>query len=267
MEIRIKNIRIGKRYSPKIMGVLNISPESFFLDSISPCNMVTTRVEEMIREGADLIDLGARSTALDSPPLPVVDERERILHAMKELDGYDVVLSLDTMHPDVLNAALHYDISAINDINGLANPEYARLVADSGLPVIAMASHHRPGDSLGMFGTHAALQEILNRAEKYDICDLILDPGVGKWIAERSLMMDWDICRHFSELNQYDHPLLAAISRKTFIGACIGKPASERLYGTLGVMFYLLENGADIVRVHDVGASRDIVRVYEQLCR
>ncbi|MCZ0860370.1 dihydropteroate synthase [Methanocorpusculum sp. MG] len=267
MEVRIKNVCVGGGSSPKIMGVLNISPESFFSDSFIPCDQVVTRVEEMIREGADVIDLGARSTALNAPPLTVADERERVLTAMKELDGYGAVLSLDTMYPEVLDAALHYDLAAINDINGLGNPEYAQLAADSGLPVIAMAAHKLPGDPLDMTGTHAAMQEILDRAGKYGICDLILDPGVGKWVSGRSLAADWDLCRQFSELKQYDCPLLAAVSRKTFIGDCIGKPAHERLYGTLGVLFYLLENGADIVRVHDVGASRDVARVFEQLCR
>lgn len=267
MEVWIKNIRIGGGNSPKIMGVLNISPESFFSDSFIPCDQIVTRVEEMIREGADIIDLGARSTALFAPPLTVADERDRIITAMKELDGYGAVLSLDTMHPEVLDAALHYDLAAINDINGLGNPEYAKLAADSGLPVMAMAAHKFPGDPFDMAGTHAAMQEILGRAGQYGICDLILDPGIGKWAADRPLEADWDLCRKFAELKQYDCPLLAAVSRKTFIGDCIGKPAHGRLYGTLGVLFYLLENGADIIRVHDVGASRDIVRVFEQLCR
>ncbi|MDR0438736.1 MAG: dihydropteroate synthase [Methanocalculaceae archaeon] len=266
MEVRIKNVCIGGGKTPKIMGVLNVSPESFFSDSFTPCDQIVTRVEEMIREGADIIDLGARSTALSAKPLTISDERERIIAAMKELDGYGAVLSLDTMYPEVLNAALHYDLAAINDINGLGNPEYAKLVADTGLPVIAMVAHKIPGDPIDMAGTHAAMQEILNRAWRYDICDLILDPGIGKWVAERQAAADWDLCQQFSKLKQYDCPLLAAVSRKTFIGDCIGKPAHERLYGTLGVLYHLLENGADIVRVHDVGASRDVVLVFERLC-
>jgi dihydropteroate synthase len=184
---------------------------------------------------------------------------------MKELDGYGAILSLDTMYPEVLNAALHYDLAAINDINGLGNPKYAKLAADSGLPVIAMVAHEFPGDPIDMTETHAAMQEILKRAWHYDICDLILDPGVGKWVDGRQSAADWDLCRQFSKLKKYNCPLLAAVSRKTFIGDCIGKPAHERLYGTLGVLYYLLENGADIVRVHDVGASRDVVLVFERL--
>lgn len=267
MEVRIKNIRIGEETSPKIMGVLNISPESFFSDSFTPCDQVVTRVEEMIREGADIIDIGARSTALNAPPLTVAEERERVIAAMKELDGYGAVLSLDTMHPEVLDAALHYDLAAINDINGLGNPAYAKLAANADLPVIAMAAHNRPGDPLNMAETHAAVQEIVRRAERYSIRDLILDPGVGRWIAERSSEADWELCRRFSELRQYGCPLLGAVSHKTFIGDVTGKPAHERLYGTLAALFYLFQNGADIVRVHDVAASRDVARVFEKLCR
>ena len=218
MEVRIQHLCIGNSSSPKIMGVLNISPESFFSDSFTPCDQVVTRVEEMIREGADIIDLGARSTALNAPPLTVAEERDRVITAMKELDGYGAVLSLDTMYPEVLSAALHYDLAAINDINGLGNPAYARLAADSGLPVIAMAAHKLPGDPLDRAGTHAAMQEILDRAGQYGITDIILDPGVGKWVADRSTAADWDLCRQFAELKRYGCPLLAAdrrLHRKT----------------------------------------------------
>ncbi|MDR3102155.1 MAG: dihydropteroate synthase [Methanocalculaceae archaeon] len=267
MAVRIRDICVGGGASPKVIGVLNLSPESFFFGSFAPCDQVVSRVEKMIGEGADVIDLGARSTALDAPPLTVADERERVLAAMKELDGYDAILSLDTMHPEVLDAVLHYDLAAINDINGLGNPIYAKIAADTGLPVIAMAAHKHPGDPLDLTQTHAAMREICSRAEQYGICDLILDPGVGKWIADRPSEADWDLCRQFSDLQQYGCPLLAAVSRKTFIGDAIGKPVHERLCGTLGVLFYLLQNGADIIRVHDVAASIDVVRVFEKLYR
>ncbi len=249
------------------MGVLNISPESFFSDSFTPCELVTTRVEEMRRAGVDVIDVGARSTALNAPPLSVAEERERVVAAFRELDGCDAVFSLDTMHAEVLEAALRFDLVAINDISGLGNAEYARVAADSGLPVMAMTANAVPGDPLDFAGTIRAMQAVCTRAEAAGVSDLILDPGVGKWVADRSLDADWELCQRFSELRQFGYPLLAAVSRKTFIGDVIGKPAQDRLFGTLGVLFYLLEQGADIVRVHDVAATRDLVLVYERLCR
>ncbi|HJJ29642.1 MAG TPA: dihydropteroate synthase [Methanocorpusculum sp.] len=267
MEVSIKGIGIGGVHPPRLMGVLNISPESFFSDSFTPREQVATRIEEMLREGADIIDIGARSTALIAPPISVAEEKDRIVRALRTLDLSGAVFSLDTMYPEVLEAALRYEIAAINDISGLSNERYAKIAADSGLPVIAMTTRKRPGDPTDITSTHMALKEIINRAERYNIDQLILDPGIGKWVAERSSEADWELCRRFSELKVYGFPLLAAASRKTFIGDCLNKPPHERLYGSLGVLYALLEGGADILRVHDVAPSKDIVKVFQMIHR
>lgn len=266
--VQFGDVRIGGGSPPRVMGVLNISPESFFSDSFTPCEQVMLRVEEMRRAGADVIDVGARSTALNAPPLTVAEERERVVAAFRELEecGCDAVFSLDTMHVEVLEAALRFDLAAINDISGLGDARYARVVADSGLPVVAMAADAMPGDALDFAGTIAAMRRVCDRAERAGVSGLVLDPGVGKWVLNRPLDADWELCRRFGELREFGCPLLGAVSRKTFIGDAIGKPAQDRLFGTLGVLFYLLEQGADMVRVHDVAAARDVLRVYERLC-
>ncbi|HKM42026.1 MAG TPA: dihydropteroate synthase, partial [Methanocorpusculum sp.] len=179
MNVNIKNIGIGKGNPPRVMGVLNISPESFFSDSFVPYERLVTRVEEMQNEGADIIDLGARSTALTAPRISVEEEKTRVITALRELEGSGAVFSLDTMYPEVLEAALHYDISAINDISGLSNERYAKVAADSGLPVIGMTTHRIPGDPTNITSTHEALVKIISRAEQYGIDQLILDPGIG----------------------------------------------------------------------------------------
>jgi dihydropteroate synthase len=267
MKIRIKDFCVGEGESPRIMGVVNISPESFFTGSFVPAGKLVAGVAGLTAAGVDIIDIGARSTALHAPPLSVAEEKARVIAAFRELDGSDAVFSLDTMYPEVLRAALRYDLSVINDIGGLGNREYAALAGDSGLPVIAMAAHRIPGDPLNLAETHAALQEIIGRAERNGISDLILDPGIGRWVPERTGDADWELCRNFSGLRVYGYPLLAAVSRKTFIGDVTGKPAEDRLPGTLGVLYYLLGQGADIVRVHDVEAAKDIAAVFEKLQR
>lgn len=267
MEVSIKGIGIGGAHPPRVMGVLNISPESFFSDSFTPHEQITTRVEEMLREGADIIDIGARSTALTSPPISVAEEKERVVHALRTLGNSGAILSLDTMYPEVLEAALRYDIAAVNDVSGLLNERYAEIIADSGLPVIAMSARKRPGDPTEMASTHTALKEIITRAERYNIDQLILDPGIGKWVEERSSEADWELCRRFSELKVYGYPLLAAASRKKFIGDCLNKPPYGRLYGSLGVLYALLEGGANILRVHDVAPSMDIIKVFQMIHR
>ncbi|HJJ36731.1 MAG TPA: dihydropteroate synthase, partial [Methanocorpusculum sp.] len=248
--------------------VVNISPESFYSDSFSPSSQTATRVEYLRRSGADIIDIGARSTAYNAPPLSVAEERTRITATLRDLDGCGIPLSLDTCHAEVLDAALRYDIALINDIGGLADPAYTRIAADSGLPVIAMATHKIPGDPTNLQETHAALQEVLTRAQSAGIADrLILDPGIGKWSESRTSDADWDLCRHFSELKRYDCPLLAAVSRKRFIGDALQKPAQDRLSGSLAVLGYLIEAGANILRVHDVAETRDVVSVYKNLLK
>lgn len=264
--MQIQNVHIGNG-KPKILGVLNVSPESFFTDSFTPTHQILRRAEQMKRDGADIIDLGARSTALNAPPLSVAEEKERILSALHELGDHDMPLSLDTMHTEVLEAALHFDISAINDINGLLDVKFAKTAADSGLPVISMASHQFPGDAADFSATKRGISEVLNRAEKYKIEQLILDPGIGKWTAGRSSEADWELCRRFGELKSFGHPLLAAVSRKAFIGDVLQKGPQERLFGTLAVQFALLEAGADLLRVHDVGAARDLITVFYKLRR
>ena len=264
-EIRIKTVSVGGNNPPRILGVLNISPESFFTDSFTPCSQVFRRMEEMRRAGADIIDLGARSTALNAPPISAAEERERVVSALRDLDGCGIPISLDTCRAEVLTAALHYDIALVNDISGLSDESYAKSVADSGLPAILMASNTIPGDPLNFDETKSAISTVLSRAEKYGIENIILDPGVGKWTAERTSEADWELCRRFSELKAYDLPLLAAVSRKSFIGERLNKPPHERIFGSLAVFYHLMEAGADLLRVHDVGAASDFVKVFTHL--
>jgi len=268
--MKIHNITIGDGV-PKILGVLNISPESFYSDSFTPEKEILRRVDAMKRDGADIIDLGARSTALHAPPLSAAEEKERVISALRKLDeagaGDDVVLSLDTMYPEVLCAALHFDLSVINDVSGLLNPEFAKLAADSGLAVISMASVSAPGDALDFFGTLAGMGAVLKRAESFGIDELILDPGIGKWSSARSSAADWELCRRYPELKEFGRPLLAAVSRKAFIGDALNRGPKERLAGSLGVAFALCEAGADLLRVHDVAETADIISVYLKLRR
>lgn len=262
---RIGNISIGTNSPVRLMAVINASPESFFSKSFIPPESILRTVQRFIDDGADIIDVGARSTAPNSPPLPVQTERERVTETLRQIEGTGIPISLDTIYPEVLDAALRYDIAAINDIHGLCSTEYAKIAADSGLPVIAMASQSAPGDVRSVDETISALSSVVSRAEQYGIEDLILDPAVGRWIPEWEPEDDWELCRHFSEFLQFDRPLLAAVSRKSFIGDLIGRPPEDRLAGTLGVTWSLIDRGASVIRAHDVRETADIIRVHRKL--
>ncbi|NYT05612.1 MAG: dihydropteroate synthase [Methanomicrobiales archaeon] len=258
-------LAIGGDAPVRLMGVINCSPESFFSGSYVAPDRVGIVASQFAASGADIIDVGARSTALNAPPISAALEKERVTAALKSLDGTGVRVSIDTMCPEVLEACIRYGIDAVNDIRGLADPAMAALIADAGLPVIAMAACRRPGDPLGVEETLRALARVLERAERHGIRDIILDPGIGRWTEQRTAGHDWDLCRNFALFQTFERPLIAAVSRKSFLGDLLKKPPAERLAGSLAVTCFLLEQGAAIVRAHDVVETRDCISVFERM--
>jgi len=261
----INKISIGGEAPVRLMGVINCSPESFYPNSYFPTNEVHKKAVEMVEQGADMIDLGARSTAPNTQAISGKTEAERIDAALSELDGSGITVSVDTMHPGVLDVCLKHEIHAINDISGFLSPVYAQKVAASGLPAILMASNRQPGDAVGVEATIQALRLVVQRCESSGIKEYVLDPGIGIWTPLRSVEDDWQLCQQFEVFRQFDRPLLAAISRKTFIGDLLGKESYDRLSGSLAVTMSLLAKGASVVRTHDVAETRDVIRVYDRL--
>jgi dihydropteroate synthase len=262
----INGLKIGDGAPVRIMGVINCSPESFFKGSYRSGKDISQRAKEMIAQGADIIDIGARSTSPYAPQISPSCEAERIVAALRELDGCGAAISVDTMRPTVLGQCLKFDIHAINDINGLADPEYANIAGDSGLPCFLMASSSAPGDSASIEGTFNALQQVISRSRTHSIGEYVLDPGIGMWNNSRTVALDWELCRKFHEFKKFNHPLLVAISRKTFIGDLLSrKLPEERLAGSLALTTLLLSKGADVVRCHDVKETRDAITVYETM--
>ncbi|HOL42043.1 MAG TPA: dihydropteroate synthase [Methanospirillum sp.] len=262
----VKSIHIGRPY-PVLMGVVNISPESFYPGSFVPISSVADTVERMIENGAEILDIGARSTAPGSPPISIAEEKTRIQECLTQLQGEDYIISIDTMYPEVLDMALHFDISLANDISGLANPALGEIISDAGIPAVLMASRKTPGDAKSLQETHAAINDVLSRAHDHGIEDIILDPGIGRWIPERTAADDWELCRHFHELHSYDLPILAAVSRKSFIGEITGQVPAGRLAGTLAVTSRLIEAGASVIRAHDIPETRDVITCVMKMMR
>jgi dihydropteroate synthase len=249
------------------MGVINCSPESFYANSYIPTDFVHKTAVAMVEQGADLIDIGARSTAPNTQAISGSAEAERIDAALRELDGSGITISVDTMNPWVLDICLKHEIHAINDISGLSSPAYTKRLAQSGLPAFLMASKEQPGDTRGLKDTLTTLDNVVQRCENAGIKDYVLDPGIGIWTPFRSVEDDWTLCQYFSEFKKFERPLLAAISRKTFIGDLLNRPPEDRLYGSLAVTFMLLEKGASIVRTHDVAQTLDVIQVFERLVK
>mgnify|MGYP001197263358 CR=1 FL=1 len=262
---RVNKLEIGGDAPVRLMGVINVSNESFYSGSYVPLEEVRATAVAMIGQGADMIDIGARSTAPNVQAISGKTEAERIDAALTELDGSGITLSVDTIHPGVLDVCLKHDIHAANDIAGFLSPAYAEKVADAGLPAFVMAANSQPGDPVGVEATLAALEGVMRRCEAAGVKDYVLDPGVGTWTPLRSVEDDWELCRHFDEFLRFDRPVLGAISRKTFIGMLLDRIPEERLPGTLAVTVKLLEKGASIIRAHDVAATRDVMKVCERM--
>jgi dihydropteroate synthase len=130
-----------------------------------------------------------------------------------------------------------------------------------------MATNFQPGDAVGVDATHKALATVMQRCASAGIDNYVLDPAIGLWVPQRSPDDDWELSRRFDEFLRYDHPLLAAVSRKSFIGNLLDKDPQERLSGSLAVTMTLLEKGAAMVRTHDVRETVDTVRVFERLVK
>lgn len=256
----VKGIPIGRGEPVRLMGVINCSPESFYRGSYVCPGTILSRAMDMIDAGADIIDLGARSTAPGVSPIPLQVEAERLEEALRELDGSGIPLSIDTMHAQVLECCLSHDIHAANDISGFRDAAYARLVADAGLPAILMASHQNPGDATTLAGTFTALETVISRCADAGIGSYVLDPAIGLWTPDRTTELDWDLCRHFDAFARFGRPLLAAVSRKTFLGGPGNRPPEERLAASLGVTALLIGKGADVVRTHDVAETAEVIR-------
>ena len=256
----MNGIRIGKGCPVRLMGVISCSPESFYPGSYVLPGAVRARAEEMVAFGADMIDVGARSTAPRSPPLAPHDEMDRLHLALSELDGSGITVSVDTTRPAVLEHCLSHDIHAANDISGLADPAYARLVAETGLPAFLMASEKVPGDATTLAGSIAATERVVSRCREVGIGNYVLDPAIGLWTRQRTTELDWELCQNFASFLAFDRPLLAAISRKSFLAGPVNQPPEERLPASLAVTAILIASGADIVRAHDVAETAEVIR-------
>jgi dihydropteroate synthase len=265
----ICGIKVGDRYPSHVMGIINLSPESFYENSVVNPDSVLDVSLKMVENGASFLDLGARSTWRCSEKITRKEELERILPVLEALEGnVDAVISVDTMFSDIAEEALKRGANIINDVSGFtADPRMIKVVADCGCPAIIMASEKFPGDPLGMDSIIKALDSTIQTAEAGGIEPekLILDPAIGKWTDEKLPIYDFETLDDFERLKIFEKPLLAALSRKSFIGEVLEKPATERLYGSLAAAAIAVYKGAHIIRTHDVPETFDVVKLSSAL--
>jgi len=261
-------LKVGDNQPVRVMGVINLSKESFYSDSVVRADSVLNAAEKMIQEGADLIDIGARSTWPLAQKISKEEERLRLIPAIRQLKDISVPVSVDTMFADLASEALDKGADIINDVSGFKSDErMADTVREHSCPVILMASNNVPGDPVGMEAVMSSIAGIISKAEDkgLDPDSIIIDPAIGRWTREKISTYDYEIIDTLGRLRIFGKPIIAAISRKSFIGEALDKPAGERLYGSIAATAVAVRNGAHIIRTHDVAPTVDAVRVGERI--
>jgi len=259
-----------------VMGVLNVTPDSFSDGGkfFGPDKAVE-RALELAGQGADIIDIGGESSRPGARSVAAEEELERVIPVIKALKGrIGVPISVDTCKAEVARQAVREGASIINDITALrGDPAMAEVAASSGAHVVLMHMLGTPGDMQDkpVYGDvvediFAFFVDAIEKASRAGIDSekIIVDPGIG---FGKTLEHNLKILKGLKRFRDLGRPLLAGTSRKSFIGALTGKEAGDRVLGTAASVAVAVINGADIVRVHDVGMMRDVVSVSDAVRR
>lgn len=259
---------------PVVMGILNVTPDSIFAGSRKRTETeITTRIEEILAQGGDWIDIGGYSSRPDATPVTADEEMRRLELGLEILsrDYPSVPVSVDTFRADVARCCVEkYGVAMINDISaGELDPEMFRTVADLKVPYIMMHMRGTPQTMASLTDYTNLMDEImLYFAEKVrqlclmGVSDLILDPGFG---FSKTLEQNYELMAHLREFGIFDLPILVGISRKRMIYQLLGGTPEESLNGTTALHTYALLNGADILRVHDVKEAVEAVRIVQKI--
>jgi dihydropteroate synthase len=251
-----------------VMGILNVSPESFSGDGIADPEVAVERAMAMVEAGADIVDIGGESTRPGAEPLPLEEELRRVLPVVERLAGrIEAVLSIDTYKPRVAEAALQAGAHIVNDVFALRSPGMPEVVARHHAGVVLMHMLGEPR-TMQLHPTYVDLMDEIYSflAERVEVAlaagvrreSLVVDPGIGFGKrADHNL----EIIRRLQELTSLGLPVLVGPSRKSFIGKVLGTPVEQRVEGTAAVVALAIAHGAAIVRVHDVPAMVRVVRM------
>ncbi len=260
-----------------VMGILNVTPDSFSDGGkYDDLDQAVRHAEDMLKQGADMIDVGGESTRPGSTPVSCEEELQRIIPVIDRINRtLGCPISVDTYKPAVAAAALAAGACILNDINGLQKDPAMAVAAcryQAGVVIMHNARLYRneaapgPGrtDLMTDVRNFLARSVQVGLAAGLDRDQLILDPGIGFGITpEESIEM----ISRLHDLTQLGFPILLGPSRKRFIGHILGLPATERVFGTAAAVALGIAYGADIVRVHDVREMTEVVRVADAICR
>lgn len=257
---------------PKVMAVVNVTPDSFSGDGVGlNLDAALRRADEAMREGADILDLGGESSRPGAESVGLQEELDRVLPLVERLAGCPVPISLDTVKPGVMRAAIDAGASLVNDINAFREPGAIEVIAGSSVGVCIM--HMRGEPRTMQEAPHyedvvAEVQGFLDERIKalmsvgLEAARIMIDPGFG---FGKTLEHNLALFRALGKFVGSGHPVLAGLSRKSMLGAITGRPAPERVSASVAAALLAVQRGVQIVRVHDVAATRDAIAVWEAI--
>ena len=255
---------------PLLMGVLNVTPDSFSDGGkFIQLNQSLSHAAALLAEGADIIDIGGESTRPGAAPVPLEEERRRVLPLLEKLAGAAVPVSIDTQKPALMREALAAGASMVNDVYGFREAGAFEAVAGGNAAICIM---HMQGEPRTMqqaphyddvtAEVRAYLAARVSAAQHAGIAleRIVIDPGFG---FGKTLEHNLQLMRELRQLRGIGCALLAGLSRKTMLGKICGRDAHERVHASISAALIAVQNGAQIVRVHDVAATRDALAVWQ----
>ncbi|HLW09898.1 MAG TPA: dihydropteroate synthase [Fermentimonas sp.] len=260
--------------TPLVMGILNVTPNSFYSDSRKQSEFdIISRCREIINEGGSIIDVGAQSTSPSSSFLTAKEEANRLMPALKLIrkEFPDVILSIDTFYADVAKQAVEeYGANIINDISGgEIDDRMFSVVAELNVPYILMHMRGVPQTMQQMTDYEDLIQDIIYyfsekkaKLNLLGVSDVIIDPGFG---FSKSVSQNYELMAYLKYFHIFDEPILVGVSRKSMIYKLLETTPEESLNGTTVLNTVSLLSGANILRVHDVKEAAECVRIISEL--
>jgi len=255
---------------PRVMGILNVTPDSFSDGGrfVVPDDALV-QAERMIAEGADILDIGGESTRPGAAAVSLDEEMARVLPLIERVAAeFDVPVSIDTSKPELMRAAVAAGAAMINDVSALRAPGAVAVVAALGVPVCLMHMQGEPRTMQAAPQYDDVLADVIRfLGDRVAVCvaagiareRLLIDPGFG---FGKTLQHNLALLRGLGQFRQLGLPILVGISRKSMLGAITGKPVGERQTASVAAALMAVERGARIVRVHDVAAMVDALRLW-----
>lgn len=254
---------------PHVMGILNVTPDSFSDGGQhASLDAALRHAEAMVAAGATLIDVGGESTRPGARVVSPIEELERVAPVVEAITReLDVIVSVDTSTPAVMRESARLGAGLINDVRSLARDGALDAAADTGLPVCLMHMRGEPGDMQNDPRYDDVTAEVVRfLRERMQVCvtagipvgRIVLDPGFG---FAKTLSHNLSLFKHMEQLHALGRPLLVGVSRKSMVGHALGRDVAHRLYGSLALAALAVAKGACILRVHDVAETVDVVRM------